>query len=125
MSFILDLGHSKLIRYTLDFLLELLGSRGDLVASQVASIRKQAKEVQGKLLRERIDGMDRRRASRISVSPSEVIAHLEMTTPGGKKITQDHIAAAVAHYVGLPFEKPDPLKLNAEYITGVIQRALC
>ena len=111
------------IRYTLELLLRLLGARGAITPAQAASITKQSKEIQGKLLRDRVEGMDKRRALRINVSPSEVIAHLEFEDPGGKRIHEDYIAQVVAEHVGLAFEKPDPLKLNAEFVTSVIQRA--
>lgn len=55
------------------------------------------------------------------VSPAEIIASLELTSPkDGSHLNEDDIVKCLAHGTGTPFVKIDPLKLDAGLITSTI-----
>ena len=111
------------VPYTLETLTQLLERRGLMTSEQVATAKHQERVVRKRLLEEKVRGLDARRASRFNVGPSEVLADMEFQTPEGARLTEDRIMQEVATWADLPFEKPDPLKLNMELITQTMQRA--
>jgi general secretion pathway protein E len=56
------------------------------------------------------------------VSAVEVLASFAFESPKGVVVDQDLLTRLVAADVGLVYEKPDPLKLDAELITSVMNR---
>lgn len=111
------------VQFTLDFLTTLLVDAGAMTEEQAKQAIHQERIVRQRLLKERVRGLDAKRASRHEIGPSEVLANLEFTTPQGRPLSEDVIMTHVARYAKLPFEKPDPLKLNMELITSTMQRA--
>ncbi len=111
------------VAFTLDMITKLLVRHGDLTEEQAKQAHHQERAVRARLLKERVQGLDSRRASRYDVGPSEVLASMEFVSPNGRILSEDVIMQRVAHAARLPFEKPDPLKLNMELITRTMQRA--
>ena len=111
------------VSFTLDMLTRLLVRHGDMSAEQAKQALEQEPGVRKRLLKERVRGLDARRASRHDVGPSEVLANMEFVSPNGRMLSEDVIMQRVAQAARLPFEKPDPLKLNMELITSTMQRA--
>ena len=57
-------------------------------------------------------------------TPAEIIASFSFTSPSnGEPLTEEVIQEAVAAYLGVPYLKIDPLKLDADLITETLKRA--
>ncbi|MEM1349269.1 MAG: GspE/PulE family protein [Myxococcota bacterium] len=108
--------------FTLEYLTRLLVERNELTVVQRRQALEREKVTRAQLLKTRVSGVDARRADRITISPTEVLSSFEYLTPQGRLVDEDVIMSAVAEDVGLPFEKPDPLKLDAELITATMRR---
>ena len=111
------------VAFTLEMITKLLVRHGDMTPEQAVKAAEQERVVGSRLLKERVRGLDARRASRHDVGPSEVLASMEFISPHGHPLSEDVIMQRVAQAARLPFEKPDPLKINAELITSTMQRA--
>lgn len=111
------------VPFTLETLTEMLIEAGEMTREQATQALRQERVVRKRLLEEKVKGLDVRRAARFDVGPTEVLAHMEFKTPKGSPLSEDAIMMCVASKAKLPFEKPDPLKLNMELITSTMQRA--
>lgn len=111
------------IAFTLEMITKLLVRHGDMSQEQAEQARHQERAVRARILKDRVQGLDARRASRHDVGPSEVLASMEFVSPNGRPLSEDVIMQRVAQAARIPFEKPDPLKLNMELITHTMQRA--
>ena len=107
---------------TLELLLELLAERGLLRPRQVKEIRTRAPMRQAVLENEKQRALAGWATGAYRVSPVELVAAFEMTTPQGQPLDEDRLQETVAEAVGLPYEKIDPLKLDSRLITGTLSR---
>lgn len=111
------------VAFTLEMITKLLVRHGDMTPEQAKQALEQEHNIRTKLLKDRVRGLDSRRAARHDVGPSEVLASMEFISPNGRPLSEDVIMQRIAQAARLPFEKPDPLKLNMELITSTMQRA--
>jgi general secretion pathway protein E len=113
-------------RLTTDLLCTILVQAGKLNPDQVREIKVKQDVQRMKLLKARGETLNRGRVHlEDEVSAIEVAASLGLEVQGapGLVLTEDSITELVAHHVGLPFKKIDPLKLNPEITTQILSRA--
>jgi len=113
-------------KLTADHLCDILIKAGKLNPEQAKEIKVKQDVQRMKLLKARGETLNRGRMRlEDEISAIEVAASLELEIPGapGKILTEDLITELVAHHVGLPFKKIDPLKLNPEITTQILSRA--
>lgn len=108
--------------FNIPFLVQTLLKAGLLNADQAQQAQRQEQTTRAQLLRDKLTKLGKR-AARLDLSPVEVLSTFEFRTPTGDLVDEDLIMQTVAQAVGLPFEKPDPLKLNAELISSTTNRA--
>ncbi len=108
--------------FSLRYVTELLGESGLLSAEQAQQALRQEPVIRARLLKEVVQRTDARRAQRHVISPVEVLLSLQFLTPQGAPLDEDVIMQLIAREVNLPFEKPDPLKLDAELIAATMSR---
>lgn len=106
--------------YNVKYLCQLLLKGKKLTVEQAKSALAEEANVRTRLTREQA-GSGRRR-THYDPSPAEVVADLEFVTPDGRTLDEDAIMEVIAADSGLAFEKPDPLKLNADVITQTMTR---
>ena len=108
--------------FSLQYVVQAAGQAGLLTGEQAQRALAQEQATRAKLLKDKLSKLGKR-AQRQEISPVEVLASLEFRDGRGELVDEDRIMGAVAARVGLPFEKPDPLKLNAELIASTTNRA--
>ena len=59
----------------------------------------------------------------VPCSAAEVIASLQMVSPGGSPLTEERIQGALAKAANYRFVRIDPLKLDARWIASVVSRS--
>ena len=106
--------------YDIKYLCQLLVKAGHMTVEQAKSALADSANVRARILQEH--SKIGRRRTQYEVTPAEVIADFEFQTPQGAVVDEDLIMQVIANDSGLPFEKPDPLKLNAEVITRTMTR---
>ncbi|HZO15149.1 MAG TPA: GspE/PulE family protein [Polyangiaceae bacterium] len=57
-----------------------------------------------------------------SVTPIELFLHFNLKDRNGQPFREDQLTEIYARRIGLPYEKLDPLELDAEFITGVFSK---
>ena len=112
----------KPVRFTVDYLLDLLVARDLLEEEQAERVRRQESSVRTKILKQQVARQGRQRAQRYQVSPGEVVAHFQFTSPDGKLLDEDRIMKAVADDAGVPYHRPDPLDVDMDLIAGKLSR---
>ncbi len=112
----------KPIRYTVEYLLDLLLSRDLLTKQQARQVREQESSVRTKILKKQVSKQGQQRSQRYQVSPDEVVAHFQFTSPDGRVLDEDRIARAVADDAGVAYHRPDPLDIDMELMAGTISR---
>ncbi len=108
--------------YTVEWLADLLVREGSLSDRQRSDVVRNEKSLRQKILRKKVADAQARRMPQYTVSPAEVIASAAFNAVDGKPLTEDHIMQALATFVGLPYLKLDPLKLNERLITETMSR---
>ena len=108
-------------KYDVEFLCRLLVKAQKLNVDQAKSALAEASHVHARILRDNATSSRRRRAL-YEVTPAEVLADFEFQMPQGQPLDEDEIMQVIASDSGLAFEKPDPLKLNADVITKTMTR---
>ena len=107
---------------TMDLLLEVLADRGVLGALQTDEVRTRAPRLRAVLQNEKERALGGWRTGSIDVSPIEVLAAFDFRTPEGAMLDEDRLVEMLAGALGLPYEKIDPLKLDARLITTTLSR---
>jgi general secretion pathway protein E len=107
--------------YDVAYLTRLLVDAQLMTPEQAKKAREDAGAIKSRIMQEHARANVRRRAH-YEVTPAEVVADFEFVQPSGRPLDEDAIMGVIADDVGFPFEKPDPLKLNAELITDTMTR---
>ncbi len=107
--------------YDVRFLATLLVKAGKLSREQGKQAIDEEHAIRTGILKEH-SRSDVRRRAHYEVTPAEIIKQFEFVQPSGEVLDEDTIMQVIASDAGLPFEKPDPLKLNAELITETMTR---
>jgi general secretion pathway protein E len=110
------------IDYSLTMLVELMLRAGVLSGEQARKAIEQEGAARARLLKAQVASVDARRQNRVRVSPAQVLASFEFVGANGRVVDEDVVMQHIAQAAGLPFEKPDPLKLNAEVIAQTMTR---
>ncbi len=110
--------------YTLEFVADVLAKQGILSeeARRTAFARENVQRA--RLLRDSANRSGGRGLRRAELSPVEVLASFQF--PDARReselVDEDKATAAVAHAVGVPYRKIDPLKLDGQLITRTLSR---
>ncbi len=110
--------------FTLESLLDLLASKGVVTEEQRNEVIVQSEAARLRLRRAKSAGSDDRRIH-YEVSPAEIVASLGISLQDKgrtRPLDEDVIAEILAAHVGIPYEKIDPLELDARLITTTISR---
>lgn len=109
------------VQYDVEYLVRLLVKADKLSPAQAKQAVADGPTVRARILKDHAEAEVRRRAH-YEVSPIEIVTDFEFVQPNGKPLDEDAVMEVVAADAGLAFEKPDPLKLNAELITDTMTR---
>jgi len=109
------------IDFTFGYLLNLLEKANLMSAEQLRQARISENSVRASLLRDRVSQQGRR-TRQIDVSPVEILVNFEFVSPNGGVLDEDSIMRVIAADAGVPWVKPDPLKLNADLIAETMTR---
>ncbi len=107
-------------KYNTATLSKLLVGSNKMTMEQAKIVMKDEAQVRNRILKERLSGANRR--EHYEVSPAEVIIDFEFTTPQQKVLDENLIMEIIAINARVPYEKPDPLKLNSELIAATMTR---
>ncbi|MCK9460899.1 MAG: Flp pilus assembly complex ATPase component TadA [Proteobacteria bacterium] len=108
-------------RVTVDELAEILREQGLLTEEQVLEVKVRADTQRARLRLGQNRGGPRGRGERVDVTSAEVVASMECRAAGapeGLPVDEEQIVKCLAQKAGVPYEKIDPLKLDAALITG-------
>lgn len=108
------------MKYNTASLSKLLISSNLMTLEQAKIVMRDEIKVRNRILKESLSGANRREY--YEVSPAEVLLDFEFISPNGKLLNENTIMQSVAQSAKLPFEKPDPLKLNSEVIAATMTR---
>ncbi len=108
--------------YTVAFVAQLLVKHNILDAHKARECINKAPIIQARLEKEQKERGASQRFIRYEVSPSEVVASMEMTALDGTAVDEDRIMELLAGHAGLPYRKIDPLKLDADLISETMTR---
>ncbi len=106
--------------YTTAYLSKLLVNANLLTMEQIQLVRVNENKVRSRILKEQLSGANRR--EHYEVSPAEVLADFEFVTPNNIRLDENTIMRTIAQAAKIPFEKPDPLKLNSDVIAATMTR---
>ena len=111
------------IALTTEFVCDLLIRERFLGEDQRRTIAVKETSQRSRILQAKA-GAQRRGAERYEVSAPELVASFGFTMPGrvGEKLDEDRIAEVLARHAKVPYQKLDPLKLDARLITGTLSR---
>jgi len=107
---------------TTDLLLEVLSDRALLGPEQLDEVRTRGPRLRAVLQNERERTLSGWGTGAYDVSPIELLAGFGYRTPEGALLDEDRLVEILAEAVGLPYEKIDPLKLDAKLITTTLSR---
>jgi general secretion pathway protein E len=110
------------VDYSLNMLVELVLRAGLLTQEQARKAVEQEGAARARLLKAQVASVDARRQNRVRVSPAQVLASFEFQSPNQRVLDEDVVMQQLAIAAQLPFEKPDPLKLNGEVIAQTMTR---
>jgi general secretion pathway protein E len=110
------------VDYSLNMLVELMLRSGALTPEQGRKALEQEGAARARLLKAQVASVDARRQNRVRVSPAQVLASFEFVNAASRIVDEDVVMQQLAQAAGLPFEKPDPLKLNGEVIAQTMTR---
>ncbi|MBK04348.1 MAG: type II secretion system protein E [Deltaproteobacteria bacterium] len=108
--------------YTLDFLTQLLRDARVMTLPQSQDIIANQRVLRQKVLKIRYGAQAREKDKSADVSPAELIAAAELTTPDGRILQEDMIMEEMAKATGYDYLKIDPLKLDERLITNTLSR---
>ena len=108
---------------TTEFLCELLVRERYLSDDQRRTILVKESAQKSRILQAKVS-LQRRGSERYEVSPPELLASFGFTLPGrpGEKLDEDRVAEVLSRHTKVPYQKLDPLKLDARLITGTLSR---
>jgi general secretion pathway protein E len=108
---------------TTEHLCDLLVRERYLTPDQKRSIVVRDAHQRSRILQARTSGQ-RRNEQRYEVLATEVVASFGLSLPGkpGEQLDEDRIAEVLARTAKLPYQKIDPLKLDARLITATLSR---
>jgi general secretion pathway protein E len=110
--------------FTIEELVNLLAEAKLLTEKQAIDAKVGADAQSARLRLARGQSGTKRPASK-EVGPAEVIASMNLKVGGqdkGADLDEDTIMRCMAKSTGVPFEKVDPLKLDAQLITSILSR---
>jgi general secretion pathway protein E len=104
--------------------LKILTSEGLLTEHQARDILSKEKLFYNKLLKSKSRTFSRNRFIHPEISIVDIIDSLKMKIPSNDSglITEEVIMNKIAHHLGMPFLKIDPLKLDSDVVTRVISK---
>jgi general secretion pathway protein E len=108
-------------RVTVDELAEILREAGMITEEQALDLRVRADSQRARLRFSLERNAMLARGERVDVTAAEVVASMELRrggAPDGALLDEEMIVRVLAEKAGIPFEKIDPLKLDAALITG-------
>ncbi len=109
---------------SLDELLDLLGRQGLAERERLADVAAREATLRSQVLRERVGSLRSQAAARYEVSPAEIVAAAGLPHPRarGRSLDEDALAEVIAADAGVPAEKIDPLKIDAQLVAGTLSR---
>lgn len=99
-------------------------AEGLLTGEQVQYIRSKEAAQRSRILKAKSSDIRYKSIHRSFISLIDVIESLQMRSPvhGNRVLTAEMLLETIAKYLGLPFIKVDPLKLDSEVVTKVISK---
>ncbi len=113
--------NSPPVTYDIKYLCQLMGRAQKITVEQAKLAVAEAANVRARIMKEH-GGTGGRRRTHYEATPAEVLADFEFRMTDGHVLDEDVIMQVIADDSGLVFEKPDPLKLNADIITQTMTR---
>ncbi|MBW2458075.1 MAG: Flp pilus assembly complex ATPase component TadA, partial [Deltaproteobacteria bacterium] len=111
---------------TFDELLAFLTQEGLIDAALAQELFEQQERALAKLTRERriAQGMPPGTEQQVAqtITPIELFLSFGPTDQRGERIEEDRVTEIYAKGIGMPYEKLDPLKLDAEFTTSVFSK---
>ncbi|HUT78380.1 MAG TPA: type II/IV secretion system protein, partial [Polyangia bacterium] len=110
-------------RITVDELTALLAEQGLLTEEQQRDVKVRAESQRARLRIAGAGSVGRSDGSAGEPTAAEVIASLGLVAggqPGGATLDEDRVMRCLADKSGLPFEKIDPLKVDAALVTSTL-----
>jgi general secretion pathway protein E len=111
---------------TFDELLAFVAKEGLIDANQAQDLFEQQQGALAKLVRQRriANGMGPGTEKQIAqtITPIELLLSFKVNDRRGEPIKEDAVTEIYAKGIGLPYEKLDPLKLDAEFITAAFSK---
>jgi general secretion pathway protein E len=109
-------------RVSVEELTDILVEAGLLTESQATEVKVKSSTQRSRLMMSSRDSYQGRLQAK-DLSPAEVIASFQLPIggdEGGQILDEDTIVKALAEKVGKPYEKIDPLKLDAQLISNTL-----
>ena len=107
---------------TVEFMLALLAERGLLSPEQREMVLTREERVAARVAKQKQQSLGGLRTGTYQVSPIELIAAFEFENPRGQALNEERLMTILAEAVGVPYEKIDPVKLDARLITNTLSR---
>lgn len=109
---------------TKNLVLDILKSSGLLTDEQIKKILTSEDVYIARLIKTKSGAARRGQAVQHDINIIDVIdsLNLELAGTDGKYLTEDIIMEQLAKHLDIPFVKIDPLKLDADIVTGIISR---
>ena len=103
--------------YNVDYLLGVLKEADLISEDQARMVRAKAGPAKAKLAR-----VQRDIRGSADVTPAEIVASFDLTTPKGKRLDEDRTMRALAASLGYPYQKIDPLKIDHALVADSLPR---
>ncbi len=110
---------------TLEALLELLEAGGLVTGAHALEVKRMADRRRRILERERQHQPNAVTPGEelAPITPTELVASFQLTSPTGQSVSEDRIQQAIAAAHGLRYVRIDPLKIDARFVTAQISHA--
>lgn len=108
------------VEYTLDWLVRRVHHLGLLDPQDARNVLVQEAQQRARVKRQAEVATGSRN---YRVSPAELLASFQLTTPNGDTLGEDRLASLIANDAGLSYRKIDPLELDMGFITRTLPRA--
>ncbi|MCE5312625.1 MAG: GspE/PulE family protein [Nitrospiraceae bacterium] len=107
-----------------NLVLDILKSAGLLTEEQIKKILSNEDAYTARIMKTKSGAARRGQVVQHDINIIDVIDSLNLELPGsdGKYLTEDIIMERIASHLNLPFIKIDPLKLDADIVTGIVSR---